>query len=226
MVISISGIDSAGKSTQIALLDRVIKKEDYRCCVKWSKARATPGVVFLKSIFRRDKHMDYKGKMAYREAVFQDTKKKKLLLFVSLLDLCIYWGLYFRILSLFHNFVILDRYLWDTYVEIKTDFCGIEFESWFVWKLLLKVTPKPDLSIILVVPLEVSLERDIKKTDFTVENPATIDSRERKINKIKTYYQLISQDKWNYVIDGTQPINVIHDYIVSLVMRNNASVKR
>lgn len=217
MIISISGIDSAGKSTQIELLRKDFEEKNYSYCIKWSKARATPGVVFLKSIFRRDKKMNYAEKMEHREEVFQDKKKKTLLLFASIVDLCFYWGIYFRVLEYKKKYLIFDRYLWDTYVEIKSDFYGIDFEKWFVWKLLVKVTPKPDVSIILVVPVEVSLSRDINKTDITVENPAVIDSKEKKIEKLESYYKLIEDNKWDHVIDGTKTVEEVHNELLSKI---------
>jgi dTMP kinase len=217
VIISISGIDSAGKSTQIELLRKDFEEKNYSYCIKWSKARATPGVVFLKSIFRRDKKMNYAEKMEHREEVFQDKKKKTLLLFASIVDLCFYWGIYFRVLEYKKKYLIFDRYLWDTYVEIKSDFYGIDFEKWFVWKLLVKVTPKPDVSIILVVPVEVSLSRDINKTDITVENPAVIDSKEKKIEKLESYYKLIEDNKWDHVIDGTKTVEEVHNELLSKI---------
>lgn len=217
MVIGISGIDSAGKSTQIDLLRKELENREIKCCVKWSKARATPGVVFLKELFRKDKKMNYQDKMEHRKEVFENKRKKTLLLVASLADLCVYWGIYFRFLKLKYKVLILDRYLWDTFVEIKTDFRGIDFEKWLLWKLLLKITPKPDTSFLLVVPLEVSMCRDIQKTDLTVENPATIDSSERKIEKINTYFSLLDQNKWDYIIDGTNGIQEVHETIMRVL---------
>ena len=214
MIISFSGIDSAGKSTQIELMKEELEKRKIKFCVKWSKARATPGVGFLKEIFRKDKNMNYEEKMQHRKEVFENKKKKTLLLFASLLDLCIYWGIYFRLLKCKYRVLILDRYLWDTFVELKTDFKGIDFEKWLLWKFLAKIAPRPNVSFLLVVPLEVSLKRDIEKTDMTVEFPATIDSSGRKIEKINTYFSLAEGKKWDYIIDGTKGIEEVHSAIM------------
>lgn len=206
IVISFSGIDSAGKSTQIDALQKYCENKYSKVRVKWSKARATPGVLFLKSLFRRDRKLNYEEKKAYRNEVFASKKKKTLLLFASIIDLWFYWGIYFRYLRAKNDVLILDRYLWDTYVEVKTDFEGVDFERWLIWKILVKLAMPVKHSVILTVPLEVSLARDIQKTDMTVPEPAAIDSRERKIKKIESYFSLIEQGKWAIVVDGTQTI--------------------
>lgn len=220
MVISFSGIDSAGKSTQIEMLYKYFCEKSPKVMVKWSKARATPGVVLLKSIFRRDKKMNYKERLAHREEVYSSTTKKRILLIASIVDLWFYWGVYFRWLRMRYSVLILDRYLWDTFVELKTDFAGINFEKWLIWKILVKVAMPVKKSFILTIPLEVSLARDIQKTDVTVAEPALIDSKERKIHKINLYFNLIQEGKWSNVVDGTQSIETVHDIIKKTIDTN------
>ena len=127
MLVSFSGIDSAGKTTQIQQLESYCRNNGIRFVRLWGKARGTPGVELLKSIFRRDKGMSFEQKMEYRSEVFKNSKKKKLLLIASLLDLCWYWGIYYRVRSLFYDITVLDRYIWDTYIEVRTEFVGIDF---------------------------------------------------------------------------------------------------
>ena len=119
-VVSFSGIDGAGKTTQIVKLTDYCEKNNITYIKKWSKARGTPGVEFLKSIVRRDKKMNQAQKLQHREQVFQTGWKRKLLLFASLADLCLYWGIYLRYIQHKCDVLILDRYVWDTYVEVTT----------------------------------------------------------------------------------------------------------
>ncbi len=217
MVVSFSGIDSSGKSTQIELLKKYCDEHSIKSKVIWSKARATPVVEFIKKIVRKDRKLSHEEKLKHREEIFSNGKKKKLLLFASLSELCFYWGIYFRILSATNKCLILDRYLWDTYAEIKADFYGINFESQLMWKILSKVATKPQFSILFAVPLEVSLSRDIRKTSAIENNPAVIDSVERKTEKVDTYFKLMKENKWTNVIDGTRQIDDIHKDIITLL---------
>lgn len=55
MIVSFSGIDSAGKTTQIDLLYKYFEEHHIKAKKIWSKARGTPGVLLLKQLVRRDK---------------------------------------------------------------------------------------------------------------------------------------------------------------------------
>ena len=211
MLVSFSGIDSAGKTTQIEMLLSYGRENNISMKRLWGKARGTPGVVFLKSLVRRDRKMSQKEKMEYRADFFQNTKKKKFLLIMSLLDLLWFFGIYYRIQNLLHRVIVLDRYIWDTYIEVKTEFRGIEFEKWILWKLVVAVSPKPKTSFLFVIPAEESIRRDIQKQDLTV------DSLELKKEKISLYMRLAEEGKWQNIMDGTKTIEELHKEVISIL---------
>lgn len=208
MLVSFSGIDSAGKTTQIKLLEDYCENSGIKTKRIWGKARGTPGVLFLKRILRRDNKMTQEEKLEYRAEVFQNKSKKTFLLVASLLDLLWFFGIYYRIANLFHRIVILDRYVWDTYIEVKTEFTGIDFEKWILWKLVVAVSPKPRVSFLFVIPPEESIRRDIQKEDLTV------DSLELKKEKIAFYMELKEKKKWTNVMDGMKTIDSLHKEVL------------
>lgn len=211
MIVSFSGIDSAGKTTQIDRLMEYCIANKISVKMVWSKARGTPGVLLLKELVRRDKKMDAEHKEEYRKNVFQSPKKQKLLYVASMLDLCWYWGIYYRVLGAFHKVLICDRYLWDTYVEINQDFPAINIDNSMLWKLVKWVTPKPKVSFVFVVPAEVSLTRDHQKNAAGIEDIAV------KEKKIATYMACIQQNRWTHVMDGMNSIEELHQQVLSVL---------
>lgn len=211
MVVSFSGIDGAGKTTQINLLIEYCKDHNISCIRKWSKARGTPGVMWLKRLVRRDKHLNTEEKLEYREKIFQTGWKKRLLLTASLLDLCWFWGVYFRIIRHRYDLVILDRYIWDTYVEVSTEFGKDALTKSILWKIVKLVAIKPEKSILLVIPPEESLRRDLLKGEITT------DELELKQEKVSLYIQQKERFAWNVVIDAMQSIEETFQTILSSI---------
>ena len=199
MLVSFSGIDSAGKTTQLELLDAYCREKGLRVRKIWSKARGTPGVLLLKELLRRDKALDGEGKKAYRRAVFASPRKQRLLFTASMLDLLWYWGVYYRLLRLRYRYVLCDRYLWDTLVELNSDFRALNPERRFLWKCVRAVAPKPKHAFLLLIPPEVSLRRDRAKS------PLAAEALEIKQEKIACYLRLRDEGRWNHVLDGLLP---------------------
>ena len=211
MIVSFSGIDSAGKTTQINMLYDYCKVNNIRVKKLWSKARGTPGVLLLKELVRRDKKMNATEKMEYRTKVFQSPQKQKMLYVASMLDLCWYWGIYYRVVGCFKNILICDRYLWDTYVEIIQDFPAVDIDRSILWKLVSFLAPKPRISFVFVIPPEVSLARDHQK------NAAGIENIEIKKMKIATYMKCVDKGCWTHIMDGMNSIEELHEQVLKTV---------
>lgn len=215
MIVSFSGIDSSGKSTQIDLLYEYCLRNNIKTKKIWGKARGTPGVIFIKKLVRKDKNMSFEDKIEYREQIYKSSKKKKLLVIASLFDLYWYFGIYYRLLSLHNKILICDRYIWDTYVEVKNEFPDINIDKWLIWKLVILFSPKPKVSFMFVIPADESIRRDIQKNDLT------LDSLELKHNKINEYIKLSNEGKWTNIMDGITPVGVIHKNILKVLKLEN-----
>lgn len=212
MIVSFSGIDSAGKTTQIEMLCDYCDQKNIKYKKVWSKARGTPGVLLLKELVRKDKKMDSQEKAEYREEVFKNPKKRNLLYIASMLDLCWYWGLYYRLLNITNKLVICDRYLWDTYVEIKEkEFKDTDIDHSFLWRMVKKLAPNPRKSFVFVIPAEESLRRDHQK------NAAGIEELDIKKRKIACYMKCVQDRCWSDVMDGMESIEVLHKKVLNTV---------
>ena len=199
-MISFSGIDGAGKSTQIKLVQKRFDELGKKYVMIWGRGGWTPGLEVIKNIIRTDKKLDAKGREEYRLAVHDNPRKKKILLIGAILDLYLYFGVYYRLLGLFGREVICDRYIWDTYVDWKINYSMFNFEKWIIWNILLQIIPYPSKSIILTISPEESTFRCKSKIDDITE------SEELRKGKIDLYYKLIMDNKWTHVIDGNKSI--------------------
>lgn len=202
-----SGIDSSGKTTQIELLKKYCDEHGIEYYYKWGKGRATPFVLWLKEVFRRDKKMNAEEKKEYRAKVYQSKRKKLLLLTASIVDLWWFWGVTYRRLNRKHQMLICDRYVWDTYIDFRIEFSEFNVDRWLIWKIAKWLAPKPDHSFMFIISAEESFRRDNEKGD------PDRDELDRKIFKVEKYKELIAQNKWDTVVDGMKTREEMFDIV-------------
>ena len=195
-----SGIDSSGKTTQIELLIQYCNNNNIDVYERWSKGRATPGVLWLKKVFSKDtgKTLSREEILEHREENWSNPKKKYLLLVCSIIDLWWFWGIYYRILNRKHELFICDRYLWDTYIDFKTEFPEYNIDKWIIWKIAMMLSPKPKHSFMFYITADESFKRDNDKGD------PDRDELSRKKEKVSKYEVLMKQGKWDTIISGMQ----------------------
>lgn len=206
-MISFSGIDCCGKSTQINLLCEELKKQGKRYEVIWSRGGYTPGIEFLKKMIRGGKVETKEERLAHSVKVNESGKKRKLLFIASLIDLFFYYSITLRVKEWFGKTIICDRYIWDTYIDFKMKYPEFDFEKGFWWKLTLKTMLKPKPSIVMTIPAEVSMCRSsLKDEPF----PEPIEVRQERI---EYYLREIKNGRWDCVIDATVAVEEVYAQI-------------
>ncbi|AKF25186.1 hypothetical protein YH65_07110 [Sulfurovum lithotrophicum] len=208
-LITISGLDGAGKTTQIDLMTEYLNKKNISVKYIWSRGGYTPGFLLLKDIIRKlaGKKVPSAGRTSEREKKLKNPKIAKLWLTIAIIDLFFLYAVYFRLLMLFGRTIIADRYIWDTLIDFRLNFENINVEKMFLWKVLVFCAPVPDVPLYLDIPLDISVDRLSRK-----DEPFP-DSKETLSNRLDNYKELNEQAKWKS-IDAMQPIEKVHSDIV------------
>jgi dTMP kinase len=214
-IISFSGLDSSGKGTQIILFEDFLKNNKVKYTKIWARGSWTPGVELIKKIVRQDRNFTEEQKEEYRKEARSNPKKQRVILILSILDLLWFWGIYYRWINFTGKALICDRYIWDTLVDFRVNFSVHNFEKWMIWKILLKIIPKPTISYLFVITAQESYDRGIKKEE------AHMETFEKKLLKSHEYKKLIDQNKWTNVIDGNLEINKIQEIVQKAFINEN-----
>lgn len=205
-MISFSGIDCSGKSTQIDLLCKEFEKQNKSYEVIWSRGGYTPGIEKLKKLLRGGRPATKEERVAYSRQISGNSKKKKLLFIAALIDLWFYYSIALRIKDK-KKVIICDRYIWDTYIDFKMKYPEYDFERGFWWRLTLKTMLKPQASFCLFIPAEESMRRSsLKDEPF----PEDVNTRQQRIDM---YVKELKNNRWQHVIDASQSIEQVFDNI-------------
>ncbi len=203
-----SGLDGAGKSTQIDLLENYFRKHGKKTVYLWSRGGYTSGINALKSLLRKSggRAVPPTGRNKEREKALGRPIIRRLWLSLSIIDLMRVYGLQIRLWKMTGKMVICDRYLADTAIDFRLNFPGEPFEKYFLWKLLTWLTPKPDVTFVLLIPVEESLKRSVQKDEPFPDSPEVLEKR------LCHYQALADKHSW-LILDGQEPIEKVWENI-------------
>lgn len=208
-LVTFSGIDGTGKSTQIQLLGEQLKRCGKRPVYLWTRGGYTGPFNAMKTCLRRllSKRLPPPGQNEERARAFKKPWIRTLWLSIAILDLLLLYGFYVRISRILGRVILADRYLWDTWVDFQLNFRQAKVDQWILWRILTRLTPEPDASFLLIIPTEESLRRSKQKNDPFPDSEYVL--RKKK----ELYLCLASARKWHY-LDGLKPIQSIHETIL------------
>jgi dTMP kinase len=202
-LITFSGLDGAGKSTQIDLLMDHLRQQGRRPRYLWTRGGYTPGFERLKAWGRRTpgRAVPPSGHTPQRTRAFSRGWVRRLWLTLALLDLLWVYGVQVRWWLWRGQTVVCDRYLGDTRVDFRLNFPQEHVERWWLWRALAWVTPRPDVAFVLLVPVAESVRRSDNKGEPFRDSPEVLAQR------LAQYRALAAEhDDW-HVLDGRRPIS-------------------
>jgi len=207
--ISLSGIDGAGKSTQLELIKAQLESRGDEVIHLWTRGGNTPGADAIKGLIRKltGTQLPSSGHSTQRDEMLSKGWIQRLWLTLAILDLVRIYGICVRWWLFFGKSVVCDRYLWDSLIDFKIMFPNVHIEQWFLWKFLVWCTPVPGRSVLLMIPLEVSEVRCLQKYE---PFPDTPERRRRRYH----LYEVASKLKYWDVIDSTRPLDIVFSDIL------------
>lgn len=212
LLITFSGLDGAGKSTQIEWLKNDLQQRGYVTRIVWARGGYTPGMEGLKRLARRllRRKLPPSGHSAQRTQTFSISWVRRLWLSLAILDLTWLYSVRLRWWKRHGQAVICDRYVWDTLIDFRLNFPREGVERWWLWRLLMRSMPKPDAAFVILIPVEESLRRsDLKGEPFR-------DSSTMLTKRLEYYRDLSKSVSWR-VLDGNQPVPHLSSCILAYI---------
>ncbi len=207
-LISFSGLESSGKSTQIDTLVAELRRCGERPLCLWTRPGYTKRLEAAKRAVRRLKGaarparpnaIGQQGarvpRYPRRASDFRRTWKRRLWLRLALIDLLATYVLQARLWRLRGRTVVFDRYLTDGVVDFRVNFPDEAVEAMWLAKLLRAAAPRPDAAFLLDVPVEESIRRSDARRRGHRETREVLERRRA------AYAQLAEGGNWT-VIDG------------------------
>ena len=209
-MIAFSGLDGAGKSTQIELLKEHFEIQGKKVKYFWSRGGYTPGMQGLKDLMRKSnsKSIPSQGPSKERDQSFSNPIVRKIWLALAILDLMFFYGVYIRLKSLVGTTVICDRYIFDTSIDFKLNFPQEKIKNWYLWQLLCLVAVRPKKHFVLTITVAESQKRSKLKDEPFPDSEDTLN------NRLRNYLDFVNKNKFASHIDCSSGINDVHNMIL------------
>ena len=213
-LITFSGIDGAGKSTQIDLLIQHLAALNHKPVRLWTRGGYTSFLEWIKRFLRRllGRAVPPPGRGDRRDQALRRSWVRSMWLTASMLDLIRVYGLVIRWWQWRGRTVICDRYLLDTAIDFRLNFPEESVEKWWLWRFLVRVTPKPNVTFVLLIPVEESVLRSEAKGEPFRDSPRILAER------LRMYKETATREDW-CVLDATHSIETVFTRIKDQIER-------
>lgn len=217
LLITFSGLDGAGKSTQINLLVQRLHTKGEHTKYFWSRGGYTGLMVQSKDLMRLilGRKIPTSGPSRQRTQMLRKRWVRQLWLMLAILDLIRIYGFQLRYWLWKDYTIICDRYIWDTLVDFQLNFREENIGEWWLWRILVRITPSPNASFLLLIPVDESINRS------NIKGEPYRNSAEELAERLHQYENLSGNGTW-YILDGRNSVTDLQNQI-DIALANLAS---
>lgn len=211
-LITFSGVDCSGKSTQLEILEAELRGRGVDVARVWNRVGYTAWFQALKDGVRRFRP----GALPAQKTSFGPHKelaqpRTRTAWFVAAAaDLTRLYSVTIARLLRQGTVVLCDRYLADSHVDLLLHFPEVDLPSTLTWKAVVKLAPAPDLSLFFDVPLHVALARAEEKQEVFRQPDETVAARIAAYAEAAPHYP-------QTIVDGNRGRREIADELAALV---------
>lgn len=219
MIIAFSGVDCAGKSTQIELLRQFFISQGKSCFVFWYRPGYSPEIQKLKNYIRpllllakNPLHHQISHSSNQPESSCNSINNSKInvpapiWLTSAIIDTAIQYAIKLRALEKKYDVIICDRYIYDACLDLEFKYPQFSISK-NILRTISNIFPKPEKSILLWLSYEQTLQRVEMKNEPFPDPP--------KIRKLRwRAYQFIADEDDITLIDCSGSIEDTHQKIL------------
>ncbi|MCZ7645166.1 MAG: hypothetical protein M5U26_07760 [Planctomycetota bacterium] len=194
MLIAVSGVDYAGKSTQIERLAAHFRGAGRRCKVAWFRPGYSATLDALRRLVRRLRSgaLPSAQQPEARARTFGKPWVRRWWTRMALFDMVLQYGVKLRLLSWLGWVVICDRYVYDGLLDLELRFPDLGAPRWLSARLARALCPRPRHHLLLTLTWETIQERLALKNEPFPDPPEVRRARyERYVNAPREAFTFI-----------------------------------
>jgi dTMP kinase len=218
MIVALSGVDGAGKSTQLRLLGERLSAGGHRIVELWYRPGYSEGLNRVRGWLRRRRpaSLPTAAEPEARQRIFGRPWVQAAWIGLATADTLLHYGVKVRVLSLTGRTVLCDRYLEDALLDLRFRFPARDTLLRSMEVLLRALVPRPHVGVLLNLSHgEMLLRAQAKDEPFP--DPAPVRDR-----RFRAYQELARAGRFD-VVDASPPIDVIREELLRRVLRAQRS---
>jgi dTMP kinase len=204
VLVTISGVDLAGKTTQLDALERWLADEGVSMTRLWYRPGYSSALNRVRDAVRalRPSALPPPGPSKERDRVFARPGVQGAWITMAIVDSIAQYALRVRAALARHEVVLCDRYIDDAVFDFELRFPQVPAGS--LRRVLRAVSPRPDLAVLLVLPWDEVMRR------LTLKDEPFPDPIEQRRKRYQGYQQLAASGDY-LVVDATRSVESIQE---------------